>query len=366
MALKYRLGNVVIGMSGEDPILELVAEELAPIATETDAACDIEFLWGSTGDRQGVSIEYSPMKAYDNGFWYSHGQLEYFLDLTRDTLTCHIKSVPAGEVGAIKTSYRRFRNWNYLTPLQNIAKNFAYNVFNYLVQLTQVKSAQSLIHASTFEKNGDGVAILAWGGIGKTTTLLKLLTDESDWKFLSDDLGLLNAEGQLFRTPLRMQVYGYNLIGQPEISAALMSGRSTIDKLSWKMHETLRGPKRVRRRVSPDELFGAERAGSSAKLRRAFLIERHSGDEFEEIEINHETAASLCSYVVLENVQPLAEVSNIYHALGRPGLIDAEAVRASSEKIIGQGLAHAKLTRIRIPHSAGPNELVGYLRPRMF
>ena len=66
----------------------------------------------------------------------------------------------------------------------------AENVFDYLTQLANVELGQSYLHASSFERDGQGVAMAAWGGVGKTTAMLKLV-GEHGWRFLSDDLNLI-------------------------------------------------------------------------------------------------------------------------------------------------------------------------------
>src|SRR5690606_6917130 len=126
---------------------------------------------------------------------------------------------------------------------------------------------------SSFERDGRAVAAVAWGGVGKTTALLKLV-GEAGWKFLSDDLGLVDDAGMIWRTPKRMQVYGYNLRGQPASYRALMAGRNPIDRAAWHIRERTAGPKRVRRRVSAEELFGSERVGTRAKLTDVLFMER--------------------------------------------------------------------------------------------
>src|SRR4029078_8606315 len=100
------------------------------------------------------------------------------------------------------------RDWNFLLPTEQLAKNFMSDVFDYLTQIKKLEVGQSSIHASSFTKDDRTVVVAAWGGIGKTTSMLKLVA-EDNWNFLSDDLGIIDETGFIYRSPKKMQIYAY-------------------------------------------------------------------------------------------------------------------------------------------------------------
>lgn len=162
----------------------------------------------------------------------------------------------------------------YLLRSEKVAKNFMYNIFDFVTQLANLRLGQSYIHASSFVRQERAVAVVAWGGVGKTTALLKLV-GASGWSFLSDDLGLIDDTRTLWRTPKRLQVYGYNVAGEEATYRALMmSGRNVVDRAAWHVRRWTAGPKRVRRRVSAEELFGPEQTAVRAELTDLFFMER--------------------------------------------------------------------------------------------
>src|SRR5690606_22968318 len=99
---------------------------------------------------------------------------------------------------------------------------------------------QTYVHASGFEKKGLGVAVFAHGGIGKTTSMLKMVREDG-WKFLSDDLAVIDAQGVMWRSPKRMQIYAYNLLGQRPLQKDLFRGRSLADRMSWWLFKVFKG-----------------------------------------------------------------------------------------------------------------------------
>ena len=78
-----------------------------------------------------------------------------------------------------------------------VTKNIIYNCIDYILQNLQLSKKQSFIHASSFDINGKGLTLLSWGGIGKTNLLLKIL-NEKKGRFVSDDLGIIDENGNIF------------------------------------------------------------------------------------------------------------------------------------------------------------------------
>ncbi len=68
----------------------------------------------------------------------------------------------------------------------------------------------ALVHAACVEKNGAAFFITAQTDTGKTTTMLKVL-DESDFRFVSDDLTLINSEGHVLPYPKPLTISAHTL-----------------------------------------------------------------------------------------------------------------------------------------------------------
>jgi hypothetical protein len=255
----------------------------------------------------------------------------------------------------------RARDWNFLSSEETHAKNFMYTVFDYLTHVAQLELGQSYIHASSLARDGEGTAIVAWGGIGKTSAALKLIT-EHGFSFLSDDLGLVDDAGTLWRTPKRLQVYAYNLEGEEQLRSLLLDGRSILDRASWEWKLQRRGPKGVRRRVSAEELFGAQSVARSAPLKRVFTLERGDVGNFDVREITTDELARRAAEVVMHEIEPFGIVSRALHS-GHfaPLLPTQDQVVTATRAVLRRAFHGIPILNIRIPRSTTPTALATYI-----
>jgi len=71
----------------------------------------------------------------------------------------------------------------------------------------------AMIHAATFDYRGHGIAMPAWGGVGKTSTVAKLLRVDGvgfmgdDWAFMAGDGRLLGYAKPMFIKPHHRPIY---------------------------------------------------------------------------------------------------------------------------------------------------------------
>ena len=255
----------------------------------------------------------------------------------------------------------RARDWNFLSGEETHAKNFMYGVFDYLTHIAQLELGQSYIHASSLSRDGEGTAIVAWGGIGKTSAALKLIT-EHGFSFLSDDLGLVDDAQTIWRTPKRLQVYAYNLEGEEQLRSMLLDGRSILDRASWEWKLQRRGPKGVRRRVSAEELFGAQSVARSAPLTRIFCLERGDARDFEARSITTEELAHRAAEVVMHEIEPFGIVSRALHSGHHAPLLPTQdQVVSATRAVLRRAFDGIPVLSIRIPLSTTPTSLANYL-----
>jgi hypothetical protein len=281
--------------------------------------------------------------------------------LGADALRVAVRRDDNGRRSRWFSPYYRARDWTFLSGEEIRAKNFMYGVFDYLTQIAQLELGQSYVHASSVERDGDGTAIVAWGGIGKTSAALKLIT-EHGFRFLSDDLGLVDDSGTLWRTPKRLQVYAYNLVGEERLRSMLLEGRSMLDRAAWAWKLRRRGPKGVRRRVSAEQLFGAASVGERAPLRRVFCLERGDVRDFEAREIPADELARRAAEVVMQEIEPYGFVSRALHSGHRAPLLPTQdAVIAATRSVLRSAFDGIPIRNVRIPSAASPAALAAYL-----
>jgi hypothetical protein len=255
----------------------------------------------------------------------------------------------------------KIRDWNFLLPTEQLAKNFMYDVFDYLTQIQNLDVGQSYIHASSFTKDDRAVVVAAWGGIGKTTSMLKLVA-EDNWNFLSDDLGIIDENGFIYRSPKKMQIYAYNVEGQPTLRKMLLKDRPVIDKLNWYYRKSKYGIKKVRRRVSADELF-KEKVGAGGKLTDVFFIERAAVSDFQTYPISTNELAAKAAWTVMSEIDPYHKVAAAIYSVQSNSIIPPyEQMYLKAKQVLDKAFSSTSPLLIQIPVSATPDQLADFFR----
>jgi len=260
---------------------------------------------------------------------------------------------------------RRFHDWNFQVPEENAAKDFLYGVFGYLTQLVGMRRGYSYLHASSFERQGDGIALIAWRGIGKTAAMLKLV-DEHGWKYLSDDLAIIGPPRELSRSAQRIQLYAYNLTGEDALFRRIFSQRSYWDRCAWEFRKQWHGLGQTRRRVDAEDLFGVDAVSATATLRSPVLMERSNVSAFHSEPISTMELAHRSAHILLRELEPLVEIAAAVNALNPGfGLMAPDTFLSETSALLEERFAGVSALRLRIPIEATSASLADYLRSRL-
>ncbi len=356
----YRLGPISISLQGQGPVYDALNGEVSVLPSLETEAADVAFHF--------VDELEAPAKGRHIGDWILADGLAMGKGHGYDFRLRHREGrfdVDIAIHGGQKAPYDpavRAVDWNYLAPWETTAKNIMYDLFDLVTATALLDKGAACLHASTCCRDERGVALIAWGGIGKTTSILKLITEDG-WRYLSDDLGLLDEGGELYRTPKRLQVYAYNVEGQSKLTDRLLQGRGPIDRLNWTLRRAGLGPKKVRRRISAEELFGEEAVGDSAPMDRAIFLERAAIGDFEFDELERDVMSHRAATILLDELDTLVDlsISAESHGIdcGIPGVCK---LREGFASIIAAGLEGVETHRLRIPVEAGPDMLADALR----
>jgi hypothetical protein len=359
----YKLGPLTFSLSGRDPILPYLQREIAPLEVPSASEPRLTFEFDRELPEIAHHVRLPPLDVGSDYYLARHSGLEYHVSANGEWLRVRIRSAARLRLERLAPRWlRRTVDWNYLLPYETVAKNFMYDVFDYLSQLAHLSLGASYVHASSFERDGRGVAIVAWGGAGKTTTMLKLVAEDS-WRFLSDDLGLVDESGVLWRTPKHLQVYAYNVQGQDHLYRTLMAGRSLLDRAAWWGRALVLGPKLVRRRVSAESLFGATGVAKSAPLTDLFFLERADVRRFDCRSISTEELIRRAATTLLKEMQPMGDLTAaMYSGEWHPILPPQDQFVEAGRAILAKAFSHVEPRLIRVPLSAGPDALADYIR----
>ena len=361
----YRLGALPISLEGTTGFADALAGELQPIATQgpgaAASAMSIRVVESLTPLVDAVVM--SPVVVSPDALQHVAGRCRYQVRRVPAGLQVDVEVAPPGAIRRLSpAALQRALNFNHLDYWERRVKSFVYDIFDYVAQSAQLPLGQSFVHASSLERDGKAVALLAWGGIGKTTSMLKFVLEDG-WRFLSDDLGLIDSAGRLHRSPKHLQVYGYNLLGQPPIERAMLAGRGLLDRASWEFFKAVKGNHRVRRRVSAERLFGPARVATSGQVMQAIFLERHRGRDFRRATVTADALAERCTAILLHEISPFTLVACATQGAGNHQTIpSAGEMHARSFELLRSAFSRVPCEVIGIPSGAGPDDLVGYLR----
>lgn len=359
----YLLGRLHFTIGGAHPVVRHLAEEFAPLRVAgASGPAQLRFNFVQDLPAMSGAAHVDGLRIVKDRFAIDRAGMSYQVSRA-DGIAVDIVPRPLGAARRIAPdALSRFADWNHLTKHERIAKNFVYSVFDYLSQIAQLPMGQSHLHASSFERDDRGVAILAWGGAGKTTAMLKLVLEDG-WRYLSDDLATIDRAGTLWRSPKRLQVYGYNVVNQERIRSMLMAGRSLADRTSWLLRGRVRGPKKVRRRVSAEQLFGAGSIAAHAVLVHAIHIERADAG-FSTTAISVADLAARATATVLREIAPFVDLAIAMHSgEHHPVLPGVQVMYEATRSVLEEGLSRVQPLSVTIPLHADPDEVSAYLRP---
>jgi hypothetical protein len=357
----YQLGNLVFSLTGHDQVLPHLYDELKSIEINEDKRPALVFRFGKVSKNLENGIYVSPVICTEKEMLYAGGGFSYRVTEENGVLTVDIQSNAIVGRRKMFPMIAKIRDWNFLLPEQQLAKNFMYDVFDYLTQIQNLDIGQSYVHASSFTRDNRTVAVAAWGGVGKTTSMLKLVA-EDNWKFLSDDLGIIDEEGFIYRSPKKMQIYAYNVNGQPTLRKMLLNGRAMVDMLNWYYRKARFGIKKVRRRVSAEELF-KDKVGVSARLTDVFFIERAAVGDFESYPISTDELAAKAAWTVMSEIDPYHKIAAAIYSVQSNSIIPPyEQVFNKTRKVLAQAFSSTSPILIQIPVSASPDQLADFFR----
>lgn len=357
----YQIGNLVFAFSGEDNVLPYLRKELESVELKKAKPPAVHFKFGKVTKDLPGGVHVSPVICTETEVICASSGFLYRITIENDVLTVAIQSMAIGRKRKMFPMMSKALDWNFLLPYEQLAKNFMYDVFDYLTQIRNVDAGQTYMHASSFARDDRAVAVVAWGGIGKTTSMLKLVT-EDNWKFLSDDLGIVDQNGFLYRSPKKMQIYAYNLQGQTALKKILFKGRSMVDVLNWQYRKARFGVKKVRRRVSAEELF-KDKVGVSAKLTDALFIVRAAVTDFETHPLSVEELAHKAAHTVMSEIDPYHKIVSAIYSVQHQCIIPPyETLFNSTKDMLEKAFSFTSPLLIKIPLSASPEQLADFLR----
>lgn len=102
------------------------------------------------------------------------------------------------------------------SPLLALSRHVLYtNIVEALLRFLFIERGRMLLHAACLGLDGRGVLLSALTDTGKTSTILRLLTDRGG-VFLSDDMTIIDSQGTASRYPKPLTISAHTLAAVPQ------------------------------------------------------------------------------------------------------------------------------------------------------
>lgn len=220
----------------------------------------------------------------------------------------------------------------------------------------------AMVHAAMVNYRGAGILMPAWGGVGKTSTVAKLLA-VPDVGFMADDWGFITAEGTLLSYAKPMFIKPHHRPIYPDlfqgIRKPLAPGwlTSTISSVATTVHPVIvRYPRTAaftrrwspeHRMVHPADVFGPGKIVPQAPARIAVFLERFDGAE---ARLERRTEAWMAARIVGNFHSELPFVSRrLIEALGATGLVPLGEHFSAKTSVITRALSDVACFVLRLP-----------------
>ena len=146
---------------------------------------------------------------------------------------------------------RKWLNIQFTNRIENIGQIFHEHV---LVPMTFFSDNLAPIHASGFSLDNRSNLLGGTGGTGKTTLELEFCLNK-DAHFITDDIAIINQNGDVYPNYNYPKIYGYNLAGNKKLEDKILKKEPLLGKIHWLLHSRIFGLSKVRRKISPFILF---------------------------------------------------------------------------------------------------------------
>jgi len=165
-----------------------------------------------------------------------------------------------------------------------------------LIPATYFFDDLTLIHSSTFTKNDSAIMVGGTGGCGKTSLGIELCMNHG-YKFVNDDIAVVDDAGKTWPNLAFPKIYGYNLTGNMKLRNLVFKDRGIADRVIWKMKYSLLGADKVRRKISPVKAFGGYQS-EPVQLTAYYLLSRVNTENISIKDIKAVNAAEISTKII--------------------------------------------------------------------
>jgi hypothetical protein len=357
----YKFGPLLVDMQGDQRLISALAQDFESYRTLDAGDADLriqiteqsppfiaDFYIGkgrnAFGDRC-IYIDKSPYFSYViEGLFEKEAPTIFTLILKRPGWTRRSIDTLKGLLGVEYS--------NRYKLLRMLVAN--YSLLWSVIAITLLKKDVAFVHAGAVSRDGGITLIAGTGGGGKTSATMQLI--ERAGTFVSEDFGMLGADGRVYYSPKAISFYESDLRWGGATSTWVKQSFNTPDRLRWwVLVRLLRRNPLVK--VPPQIMFPQTLA--EGVVGKAVYLRRLSGENIKGEVIDAEQFAERASWASLREMMPFLEVlcrvqANMEHSRT---FLGPEDIRLRMKEIFTTGLAQAQVRLISAPFKATPKSV---------
>ena len=231
-----------------------------------------------------------------------------------------------------------------------------------LVDLLMARRGAAMIHAATFSFKGRGVALPAWGGTGKTSTMAKMMRLDGvdfmgdDWAFATREGTLLGYAKPMFIKPHHRAIYPHLFEGRqkPLVPSSISAPVAKLTTLVHPLVTQYPTLARISRRWSPEyltvrprEAFPSAVIAERAPLGLAMFVDRFDGTDciLEERDRDWMVSRLVGNF----HSEVTRHSQEVLTAMAATGLIALERFFGDKAEVLREALAGVPVYLLRVP-----------------
>ena len=358
----FRLAETIIEIQGDHPVVNNINHELAPNKIKKESPNIVFKL--STDPLPNIPsniVGVGPVFATEERAWLHLDAVGFrllitFSDDLSQPIDVRVQIQEKNFRNLLPATISRWRTRTFITPLEQMGYAFINGILETMLMLFGKQTA--MIHASSIEHSGETILFPSTGGTGKTTLSL-LLVSRHGFNYLADDISLVSPEGLAYFYPRYVMMYPYSLQGLSNIESVFLQGRSPSDRFHWNLGKRLFGPKGVRRRVPPHDLY-KNNIIDKAPIGRVYFLVRHPANDFSITRVSPSRIAEMSSHILLTEYSYYINYLRYWEATGEAPF-KIESLRQKWIGVYKEAFSTVRdISIIRIPIHASPLELEKY------
>ena len=218
-----------------------------------------------------------------------------------------------------------------------------------------------IIHSSAFQhRKGGAVLVGGTGGVGKTSLEIELCMNRG-YSFISDDLAVIDKNGNIYPNLSFPKIYGYNIKNNKKLKNEIFKDRTFSDRLAWNLRSSLLGDANVRRKISPKDVY-KNYVTENSKVKKYFILFRENREDIKIERVRPDTATDM-SLKILQSELTLFNNHILWHefnsfASGIPPILTLESVLDNWKKLCKSVMSKIDCFIISIPLNLPHREFV--------